>query len=142
MQFWRAYLVSGKILNLLWQKMFANGWIFTVVNGQNWKHNLVIWSHWISDNLSECRTSHACLCRGVHATPTINLKLFFPERSTKVVRNMKVELQKTVWQDVRIKSSPFSPKRCSSTGLVKNEVFYKVTKYLGYFYMKICHQEI
>ena len=38
--FWRALLILGKILNLLWQNDVCY-W----VNGQNWKHNRAIWSH-------------------------------------------------------------------------------------------------
>ena len=42
---WRSYLVLGKILHVLWQIFSAIRESSIVVNDQNWKHNLGIWSH-------------------------------------------------------------------------------------------------
>ena len=48
-KFWgdyvRAYLVLGKILNLLWSTFYAIEQIFTVANGLILTNNLAIWSH-------------------------------------------------------------------------------------------------
>ena len=42
----RVYLTFGNSLDLFWQIFNATGQIFSIVNGQTFKNNLAIWSHW------------------------------------------------------------------------------------------------
>ena len=44
--FLKVYLVFGILFNQLWQILNAMGQIFIDVNGQIFKNNLAIWSHW------------------------------------------------------------------------------------------------
>ena len=41
------YFFFGEMLNLLWQICDIVGLIFSVANGQIFKNNLTIWSHWV-----------------------------------------------------------------------------------------------
>ena len=41
-----VYFLFGKILSLLWQIWDIVGLIFSVANGQIFKNDLTIWSHW------------------------------------------------------------------------------------------------
>ena len=45
--FWRAYLVWGKLWTYFGKIMYGIAQSFIVVNGQNCKHKQSIWSHWM-----------------------------------------------------------------------------------------------
>ena len=45
-KFLTVHFILGKILSWLWQIWDIIGLIFTIANGQIFKNNLTIWSHW------------------------------------------------------------------------------------------------
>ena len=51
----RVHLVFGKIMQLLWQNLYAIGLIFFAVNEQIQKNNLIIWSHCEGRTTRECQ---------------------------------------------------------------------------------------
>ena len=62
--FYKPWVVSWNFFNLLWQKCYALGQFYIVVNDQKLKNDKTIWSHW-SWRFWENRLTLASLTHGL-----------------------------------------------------------------------------
>ena len=109
----------------------------TTTEDKKWKHNEEKCLAWDGVRLFPAQNSNFLNELAREAAEERQRESFFQGRRRR---------RRPVWPDFGIKSSQYSPKTCPNSNrssfYIKCDSFQKVSKYLGYFWIKICHQEL